>query len=70
MRSLKKTKMVGWYDPLQLLRTASEVLISTIFGKHADLRLMEALSDSRDLNKKIYYDFSNKDKKEMWLDYN
>lgn len=69
MKTLKKAKMVGWYDPIQLLRTASEVLISTIFGKHADRRLIEALTDAGDLNEKLYYDFSNESKKEMWFDY-
>lgn len=36
--------MVGWYDPGQLARTAVEVVISSIFGRHADYRLMEAVS--------------------------
>ncbi len=36
--------MVGWYDPFQLARTAVDVVISTIFGKNADYRLMEALA--------------------------
>lgn len=36
--------MVGWYDPDQLARTGVEVVISTIFGRHADYRLMEAVS--------------------------
>lgn len=69
MKNAVKVKMVGWYNPIQLLRTASEVLISTIFGKHADRRLIEALTDSSDLNQKLYYDFSNENKKEMWFDY-
>lgn len=61
--------MVGWYNPVQLFHTAFEVLISTIFGKHADRRLLESLVDSNDLNKKLYFDFFDKGKKEMWLDY-
>ena len=40
-----RTKMVGWYDPDQLARTAGEVIVSTIFGRHADHRLIEALAD-------------------------
>ena len=35
--------MVGWYDPRQLARTAVEVAVSTIFGRHADYRITEAL---------------------------
>lgn len=69
MKSFKKAKMVGWYNPVQLLHTASEVFISTVFGKHADRRLLESLVDANNLNKKLYYDFFDKDKKEMWLDY-
>lgn len=37
-------KMVGWYDPGQLARTGVEVFISTVFGRHSDYRLMEALT--------------------------
>jgi len=36
--------MVRWYDPGQLARTGVQVVISTIFGRHADYRLMEAVS--------------------------
>ena len=35
--------MVGWYDPGQLVRTAVDVLVSTIFGRHADHRVLDAL---------------------------
>ena len=35
--------MVGWYDPRQLARTGVDVAVSTIFGKHADFRITEAL---------------------------
>jgi hypothetical protein len=36
--------MVGWYDPGQLIRTGSDVAASTLFGRHADFRLMEAVA--------------------------
>src|SRR6185436_15005925 len=36
--------MVGWYDPGQLMRTGVEVFFSTLFGRHSDFRLMEALT--------------------------
>lgn len=35
--------MVGWYDPLQLLRTGLDVAVASIFGRHADHRAIEAL---------------------------
>lgn len=61
--------MVGWYNPKQLGRTAGEVFISTVFGRHADRRLIESLSDSEDFKEKLYYDFSDEKKAEMWVDY-
>jgi hypothetical protein len=36
--------MVGWYDPHQLAQTAVQVAISTLFGRHSDHRLVEALA--------------------------
>lgn len=69
MKPIKKAKMVGWYDPIQLVRTGFEVFISTVFGKHADRRVLESLTDAGDLRQKLYYDFSEGDGKEMWIDY-
>lgn len=40
--------MVGWYDPGQLAATGVEVAISSIFGKAADFRMLEALSAPQD----------------------
>lgn len=40
---IRQAKMVAWYDPSQLLRTAVNVMSSTLFGRHADFRLIEAL---------------------------
>src|SRR5438105_7223182 len=70
--------MVGWYDPRQLARTGVKVAVSTIFGRHSDYRMMEALvPPSKD---KIFgdeageppdedgiYDYSSGET--MWLDY-
>ena len=45
MSSKPKMKaMVGWYDPRQLAKTGVEVAISTIFGRHSDHRLVEAMA--------------------------
>src|SRR5437764_1390871 len=70
--------MVRWYDPSQLIRTAVDVVISTIFGRSADYRLMEALalpSKDEDVfgegslppDADGIYDYS--DKNAMWIDY-
>ena len=36
--------MVSWYDPAELMRSAREVFISTVLGRHSDRRLLEALT--------------------------
>lgn len=46
--------MVGWFDPRQLLRTAGEVIVSSIIGRHADRRLIEQLATQA-----YYFDFSS-----------
>lgn len=43
-RTVAQRPMVGWYDPPLLLRTESEVIVSTLFGGHSDYRLIEALA--------------------------
>ncbi len=43
-----KRPMVGWYDPGQLIQTACSVVVSTLFGRHADFRLIEALTTKSD----------------------
>lgn len=72
-RVIDPADMVGWYDPLQLMRTGVEVFFSTLFGRHSDYRLMEALTPVNqdaihDKSKnepqdepqpaKLYYDFT------------
>src|SRR5438046_1190192 len=61
-----RCKMVGWYDPTQLARTAVEVFLSTVFGRHADHRLQEALAaPDGDI-----FDYSRcADSQPFWLDY-
>ena len=46
-------KMVRWYSPQQLLRTSMEVFISSILGRHADRRSIEASN-----RPPKYFDFS------------
>src|SRR5262249_13621000 len=70
--------MVGWYDPIQLGRTAADVAVSTLFGKNADYRLMEGLAtpDGDDIWEKAggkrpdengVYSFDDADA--IWIDY-
>jgi hypothetical protein len=78
----KRLPMVGWYHPPQLAQTAVEVAISTIFGRHSDHRLVEAMASGEDDQE--FYDYTceytddgqdscapNKDKKRnsIWIDY-
>src|SRR3954468_17450995 len=37
--------MVGWYDPRQLVRTGTLVLVSTQFAIHADNREVQAIAN-------------------------
>lgn len=64
----KQQKMVGWYNPAQLCKTAIDVLISLVLGRHADYRLIEAISSQ---DNKIPHDYSyiEKTQKEFWIDY-
>jgi Calcineurin-like phosphoesterase len=78
----KRMKMVGWYDPRQLAKTGIEVAISTIFGRHSDHRLVEAMA-SGDKDEPFYdythhyvdngHDISQPDKTKprdsIWIDY-
>jgi hypothetical protein len=55
--------MTPWYDPSQLLKTAVEVAVSTLLGRHADFRLVETLASPQ----ATVYDYSDQD--EFWIDY-
>src|SRR5215204_5943969 len=43
-RPAKVKTSVCWFAPLQLLRTAQQVAIATVFGQNADARVIEALA--------------------------
>lgn len=78
----KEKRMVGWYDPRQLAQTAVQVAISTIFGRHSDHRLVEAMA-SGEVKEKFYdytchytddgQDYCEPDKTQprdsIWIDY-
>jgi hypothetical protein len=59
----KQSRMVGWYDPGQLLRTGKEVVVSGLLGVRADYRLLESLAAKQD----IYDDYMSE--REIWIDY-
>ncbi|MEP6911424.1 MAG: metallophosphoesterase [bacterium] len=72
--------MVRWYDPGQLARTAIDVVISTLFGRHSDYRLTEVLLSPSDEGviwdddpidpaeeHDGIYDYSDRD--DLWIDY-
>jgi len=61
--------MVGWYDPGQLARTAVEVLVSTMFGRHADHRVLEALG-RQDFTPHDYTKHADgRPRRSIWVDY-
>lgn len=75
MRPEKAKPSVCWYAPLQLLRTGRLVAIATIFGQHADPRLVEGItrddgSPKGDLGITPFgpHDYSN-EAAPFWIDY-
>ncbi|PYP80386.1 MAG: hypothetical protein DMD35_04580 [Gemmatimonadetes bacterium] len=56
--------MVGWFDPGQLVRTAVDVVISAIFARNSDRRVLDALSHPAP----VPCDLSSSHD-ELWLDY-
>jgi hypothetical protein len=55
-RKIKRLLMVGWYDPRQLAKTGIEVAVSTIFGRHSDHRLVEAMASGDE--GRTFYDYT------------
>ncbi len=68
-KEVSKLPMVGWYDPGQLRRTGVQVAISTIFGQHADRRILQALADNGSIKKRYYYEVQGGADQEFWFDY-
>jgi hypothetical protein len=58
--------MVGWYEPLQLIRTGMDVAVSTLFGRHSDYRLIEALATPKSASPEVLTSDPDND---FWLDY-
>ncbi len=68
-RPRERSQMVGWYNPAQLARTAVSTLISTIFGRHSDYRLLEALSSASTSPIDRSKDDAGELLNELWIDY-
>lgn len=56
-------KMVGWYSPRLLLKAAVEVIVSSLFGQHADQRTVQALT-----GKACLIDYSSGTRKDIPVD--
>jgi len=61
----KAAKMVGWFDPRVLMRTAIHMTTANIFGRHSDPRLIEALASQP----QGHFDYAATDGAGVWLDY-
>src|ERR1700733_10997846 len=57
-----RRKMVGWYDPLQLVNTGVQVAVSELIGLRSDYRIIESLTPDQQV-----FDYSSEP--EIWLDY-
>ncbi len=55
-------KMVGWYDPLQLIDTGVQVAVSELIGSRSDYRVIEGLSPAQ-----AVFDYATEP--EIWIDY-
>jgi Calcineurin-like phosphoesterase len=68
LSEVKQAKMVGWYDPTELVRTAIEVIVSTLFARHSDSRRLDAVASAD-----AQIDFVTKELLEengdFWFDY-
>lgn len=55
----RKMSMVGWYRPSVIMRTAFDTLVSTVFGRHSDYRLLEALATESEKRGQVFYDYTH-----------
>jgi hypothetical protein len=61
--------MVRWYDPLQLLHTARQVFISTLFTEFSDQRLIQAIPSGKADSYGYSIDDTKQPHDEVWFDY-
>jgi len=65
----ERAGMVNWFSPIQLAQTGYEAAISTIFGKHADNRLLEAALNPDPNSSFIDLTSRYADGDDIWIDY-
>ena len=75
VRPRKAKPSVCWYAPLQLLRTSQQVAIASVFGRHADPRLVEGITRDDSSQRGAQgttpfgpYDYSGQ-QAPFWIDY-
>ncbi|MGF9763144.1 metallophosphoesterase [Microvirga sp. 0TCS3.31] len=75
VRPKKAKPSVCWYAPLQLLRTSQQVAIASVFGRHADPRLVEGITrddssqcEAQGITSFGAYDYSAQ-QAPFWIDY-
>lgn len=61
--------MVGWFDPGPLIATGFNVVVSTLFGRHSDYRLLEALAAGGGDEIFDYSRSGDAPREDIWLDY-
>ncbi len=66
----RRRPMVGWFDPGPLISTGLDVIVSTMFGRHSDYRLLEALATP---DQEDDFDFAvdehGRPRHDIWIDY-
>jgi hypothetical protein len=61
----QRARMVGWYDPRVLARSAALLTVANLFGRHSDTRLIEALASQPQRE----FRFAAPAGEDFWLDY-
>ncbi|NOK21051.1 metallophosphoesterase family protein [Corallococcus carmarthensis] len=61
--------MVSWFDPAVLVKSGLKALLSGTFGRQADRRLLDAVSQPQKLAFDYSLDASKHPRDELWLDY-
>jgi hypothetical protein len=61
----RRARMVGWYDPEVLARSAALLTIANLFGRHSDTRLIEALASQPQQE----FTFTAQAGQSYWIDY-
>ena len=66
----ERRRMVGWFDPGPLVTTGFNVIVSTLFGRHSDYRLIEALATA---DQQQFFDYTVDEtgatRSDIWIDY-